>query len=235
MNQTILIAFFLIIGFGVCAQDEPIVNTGNLGSGGYAFGLKGGPAISTQTWNGYQRNALLAYHIDVFSEIYGQWKEGQNGLTKRSSLQVQLGYHQKGSSFRNLFISTGPTPSNVFHNISFALIGKGAYELRELMNAYYGLGLRLDYTLDYQLIGFGVEGVNRFNYGVWLGGGVEFELKKGKHVFFVEGNISPDLSRQVFVPAGFSTGIVDINGNPILTQEQKVLNLVLEVSFGVKL
>jgi hypothetical protein len=244
-SKALLLIFFgFILGttLTVHAQEANIEQiNGSFGSGGYAFGIKGGPTVATQTWNGFQLNALFSYHTDLFAEVLGSWKD-KNGTGKfqRSSFVAQLGYHRKGSAFRNVFVY-GPNggfvivPSNEFHNLSLTLMGKGAFKTNETSNVYYALGLRLDYTITYQLLQQTTFGVNRFNYGVWLGGGYEWQLGKGPWAVFVEANISPDLSRQVFIPGGLPSQYRDANGNYLPTTEQKVVNLVFELSAGVKL
>lgn len=243
MNGSVIFSFsfFLFLGSLLHAQSETSNFGGGIGSGGYAFGLKGGPTVATQTWNGFQRNALFAYHGDVFVEVLGSWKEKGN-IKQRSSFQAQLGYHQKGSTFRNVFYydinnNRVRIPSNQFHNLSLGLLGKGAFQFNEMSLAYYGIGLTVEYTLSYQLVGLGTEtGVNRFTYGIWFGGGYEFNLGNSPWALFIEANINPDIGRQVFIPAGLPTQYSDpVSGQRILTQEQKVNNLVFELSIGVKM
>lgn len=242
MKNFILYYLLLMMPFFVIAQAETTAPYGGgLGSGGYAYGIKGGPTVANQTWNNFQRNALIAYHADLFLEVLGSWKEKGN-TTQRSSFQAQLGYHQKGSTFRNVFFfdqnnNRVRIPSNFFHNVSLGLLGKGAFKIQEKSLAYYAIGLTLDYTVSYQLVGLGATtGVNRFTYGVWFGGGYEWNLGNSPWAFFVETNINPDISRQVFIPAGLPTQYSDpVSGQRILTTEQKVNNLVFELSAGFKL
>jgi len=95
----------------------------------------------------------------------------------------------------------------------------------------------LDYTVEYKLVGIGTEaGVNRFTYGVWFGGGYEWDLGKSPLSFFIEANINPDIGRQVFIPAGLRTQYTDQQtGQPIYTTQQKVNNLIFELSVGLKI
>ncbi len=234
--RTIITILFCVVALSISAQEEVI----GLGSGGFAYGFKGGPTIATQNWNGFQRNGLISYHGDLFVESLGGWK--QNGkILQRSGFQAQLGYHRKGSTFRNVFIydqfnNKIRIPSNLFHNISLGLLGKGAFRLQEKSLAYYAIGVTLDYTVDYQLVGLGTEtGVNRFTYGVWFGGGYEWDLGNSQLSFFIEANINPDIGRQVFIPAGLRTQYTDpVSGQPIYTTQQKVNNLIFELSIGLK-
>ncbi len=219
----------------LAAQGDEPPYEGAVGSGGYDYGLKGGLTIATQDWNGFQRNALFSYHGAMFFDVKGGWKEKENGSATQSKFGGQLGYHRKGSSFQNVFIAgSNSRPQNVFHNVSLTLWGKQAFRTSAQSHFYGGFGLRVDYTVDYQLFGFGVEGVNAFNYGVWLAGGMEFDLSE-RTALILELSVSPDLSNQVLVPPGYSTGLNDINGNPILSQEQRVNNLIFEVSAGFKI
>ena len=171
----------------------------------------------------------------------GSWKQKGN-ISQRSSFQAQLGYHRKGSTFRNVFIydqnnNKIKIPSNIFQNISLGLLGKGAFKIEEKSLAYYAIGITLDYTVKYQLVGMGTEaGVNRFTYGVWFGGGYEWDLGKSPLSFFIEANINPDIGRQVFIPAGLRTQYTDQQtGQPIYTTQQKVNNLIFELSVGLKI
>ena len=237
----LIITFFFTIALQLLAQDEFTEYNGSVGSGGFAFGFKGGPTIATQNWNGFQRNGLITYHGDIFVESMGSWKQ-KGSIAQRSSFQAQLGYHRKGSTFRNVFIYDQNNrkikiPSNLFHNISLGLLGKGAFKIQEKSLAYYGIGITLDYTVEYQLVGIGTEaGVNRFTYGVWFGGGYEWDLGKSPLSFFVEANINPDIGRQVFIPAGLRTQYTDQQtGQPIYTTQQKVNNLIFELSVGLKI
>lgn len=238
MNMRYLLSYsFLLISFLCAAQETPDPPySGALGSGGTGYGIKGGATLATQTWNGYQRNALYSYHADAFVEILGAWKDkNETGNFRRSSFQVQLGYHRKGSAFRNIFYQNNNPPPNVFHNLSLGFLGKGAFKIKERNNLFYGIGLHVDYTMTYQLQGFGAQsGVNRFNYGVWLGGGYEWGLSESL-ALFIELSISPDISKQVYIPPGLPTQFTDpISGQVVLSTEQKVYNLPLELSVGIK-
>lgn len=233
---TPFVLLILIFSEPINAQES---SSSILGDGGYAFGVKGGATVATQTWNGFQRNALFSYHADAFVEMPGTWKQ-KNGNLQRSSFLTQLGYHRKGSAFRNVFYYSNNNsrvivPPNEFHNLSLTIIGKGNYLIQEKSLAYYGFGLRLDYTIDYQLLQNSTFGVNRFNYGVWIGGGYEWVLGKGPWALFLEANISPDISRQVFIPGGLPSQYTDASGNPLRTTEQKVYNLIFELSLGFKI
>jgi hypothetical protein len=240
-NLLSAIVFIFFLSISASAQEDSSYYSSAIGSGGFAFGFKGGPTIATQTWNGFQRNALFSYHGDAFVEVMGSWK-AKGSISQRSSFLASLGYHRKGSTFRNVFFYNQNNqkvtiPSNLFHNISLGLLGKGAFKFQEKSLAYYGIGLTLDYTITYQLVGVGSStGVNRFTYGIWFGGGYEWNLGKSPWAFFVEANINPDIGRQVFIPPGLPTQYRDpITDDVIKTQQQKVNNLILEISVGFKI
>jgi hypothetical protein len=94
----------------------------------------------------------------------------------------------------------------------------------------------LNYTVKYQLVGFdGNTGVNRFTYGALFGGGYEWDLGNSPVSFFVEAAINPDIGRQVFIPGGLPSQYRDQDGNVIPTQQQKVNNLIFELSVGFKM
>jgi hypothetical protein len=238
--KKLFLIFVLIQSLNLWAQDDIVPNSSVVGGGGFAYGFKWGPTIATQNWNGFQRNGLISYHGDIFVESMGSWKQ-KGGIAQRSSFQAQLGYHRKGSTFRNVFVydqfnNKIKIPSNLFHNISLGLLGKGAFRLQAKSLAYYGIGVTLNYTVDYQLVGLGTEtGVNRFTYGVWFGGGYEWDLGNSPVSFFVEAAINPDIGRQVFIPGGLPSQYRDQDGNIIPTQQQKVNNLIFELSVGFKM
>ncbi|WCL80137.1 hypothetical protein PPO43_09120 [Saprospira sp. CCB-QB6] len=198
--------------------------------GGFYYGVYGGGTVATQNWNNFQRNALMSYHAGIFVESLLPGSAGQ-----QTSYLFALGYHKKGSSFRNMFVGGSTVPANEFHNLTLLGAFKKNYATgpEERDRLYFLLGLRAEYTLDYQLVGFGVEGVNRALLGVKLAGGYDLRLPDSGLGLRLEASVSPDITRQVFVPAGYSTGMNDQNGNPILSQEQKVYNLIFEVSAAV--
>lgn len=222
-----LLIVLLTTNATLVAQEEP---TEDRLEGGLYYGVYGGGTVASQNWNNFQRNALMAYHTGFFVESLDPGSAGQ-----QTSYLFALGYHKKGSSFRNMFVGGSRVPANEFHNLTLLGAFKKNYvsgpENRDRL--YFLLGLRAEYTMNYQLVGFGVEGVNRALLGVKIAGGYDLRIPDSNLGIRLEASVSPDVTRQVFVPAGYSTGMNDQNGNPILSQEQKVYNIIFEVSAAV--
>lgn len=200
----------------------------------YAFGLKIGPTIGVQRIAGAStNNALLQYHGAVFIETAPE--------ESSSSLFAEAGYHIKGRSERyrsgiNFFTGNpydGYTLQLKFHNVSLSLGGRQRFLSRGALNAYYSMALRAEYNLKHELDFYeGLSaGVNKFVYGVSLGGGFEFPLGE-----FVSGlldfRVSPDVSRQIFVPP--FEWLNPITGQEQIFREQSVRNIALEVSVGFR-
>lgn len=210
-------------------------------SQGTVFGLKGGPTIGIQQWNGFERQPLIKYHIAGFIESASEADD--------YSIFLQVGYHIKGSSLRNRNLFNSNFNLNArdfqFRNISLILGGKQKFEMGE-NRGYYHLGVRLDYTISTNLEAyrdFNLQnpafaiypfpgGVNNWNYGFTAGAGIEFpfsELVKG----FLEFSIHPDFSRQYAQPQ-----IPNIR-NPYTGQnttipERIIRNITFEVSAGIR-
>jgi hypothetical protein len=200
-----------------------------------AYIIKGGATGGSQSWNGNQRNnsLLLRYHGAFVMESH-------DNIEDRFAVFGQLGYHVKGSAMRfrggvglqgEVY---GPQTSALeFRNASFILGGKRKNDIFGSDKWYYLLGLRLDYTLSYDLQfypGFS-EGVRRWNYGVTIGGG--YQKKINEHIALIfEANIHPDFSRQIYVPPArfinFFTGELE------LWPEQNIRNVALEISVGIR-
>lgn len=229
-----------------------ITLAGTLTAQGYAFGIKGGPTVGFQRWdNTFDRDPLYRYHGIVFIESANE--ENAFGLF------AQAGYHVKGSAIRT-FATTVQTPTGLrqvprreipfeFRNISVTLGGKQKFPIGYgSTKGYYLFGIRGDYTISTQLRPDGVEEddpysfiypfddfVNDFNYGVTLGGGLEFdftELIAG----FIELTVNPDFSRQYNQPQ--INNIVNPNpsggGNLINIPERQIINTTVELTFGIR-
>lgn len=199
-----------------------------------AYGLKGGPTIGLQRWNNHQGNdPLIAYHLVAFAETAN---EGDKG-----ALFAEVGYHIKGRGvhFRasvNPLTGQSYSARNFqlrFHNTSLSLGAKNEF-LSGSVDAYYSLAVRLEYNLKTDLeIYEGFEnGVNKFVYGINLGGGFEFPFSE-----FATGVIdlrfSPDLSRQIFVPP-IQNWENPYTGRTETLREQSIKNIAFEISFGMK-
>ncbi|MEL7021793.1 MAG: hypothetical protein AAGK47_09300 [Bacteroidota bacterium] len=216
--------------------------------GGSAFGIKLGPSVGTQSWNSFERDPLFAYHVAAYVETYEE--------EAPFAIFAQLGYHVRGSALRGrLFTNIGngqlfslPTQEFRFNNIALILGGKRKYAYGTGFNQlYYMFGVRGAYTVSTNLEAFAQfnqanpasaiypfpEGVQRFNYGVSIGGGFEFmfqELVGG----FVELSIHPDFSRQYEQPP--LNNIVDpYTGERRSIPERIVRNLSLDISVGIRL
>ena len=119
-----------------------------------------------------------------------------------------------------------------FQNISLSAGGKKKFTVNNSL-VYYSLAIRMDYNIDADLqiySGF-EEGINKFTYGIDLGGGFEFPFSE-----FVSGlidfRVSPDLSKQIFIPP--SEWNNPYTGTQEVFREQSIKNLVFEVSLGLR-
>jgi hypothetical protein len=217
--------------------------------GGFAFGFKGGPSAGFQRWNNYDRDPLYKYHGAAFVESLSE--EGPY------SVFAQLGYHVKGSAirFQRTVIQTQTGFQSVpggrigfqFNNVSLLLGGKQKKSFNESnLSYYYQFGVRGDYTINTNLLSgqdpsasyyypiYPIkENVQKFNYGATIGGGIEFpfsELIGG----MIELNIHPDFSNQYFSPP--IQNLRDpYTGQSYSSGEQRVFNIVAELSLGIRL
>lgn len=214
----------LVLGFSISLQAQ-----------GFAFGAKGGLTLGFQKWNNYERSPLPSYNGSIYLESLPE--------DKRFSVLGQLGYHVKGSRIRGFYrdFNSGDlrriTSDTKFNNLSLMLGMKSAYSLTNRgLRGYYLLGIRGDYNLKYSFDqrtnSFLDEDVNKFTYGLTLGGGFEFPLSK-LISSTLEIQISPDVRPQVFFPAG-KYSYVDQSGNQIPAQETKVINTVFEITLGFR-
>ncbi len=202
----------------------------------YYFGLKGGPSIGTQKWNGFGgREPLVRYHAIAFIESFNN--------SSNSSLFLQAGYHVRGSALR-VYAYYDPvtmrdyksrTSNMQFKNVSLSAGAKRRFDFGT-GNAYYMIGLRGEYTVETKMGGYlqvyeGLE--NKFLFGALFGGG--YELPFGKFVSgILEFSVSPDFSKQIYL-APQATGFVDQNsGNEIILREQNVSNVSFEISLGLR-
>lgn len=166
------------------------------------YTLKLGPSLGLQKWD-YETNArLLAYHIAL-----GVDSESSDG---NSIIYGTIGYHVKGGAVRyrgftdqfgNFF--KGDKFDMKFNNVVLE-IGVKMSRL-DLGNAktYFGVAGRADYTLSskFEINGQYKDYVRKFNYGLTFLGGIEYSLGKTIRNGW-ELRISPDISKQIFVPAG---------------------------------
>jgi hypothetical protein len=215
----------------------------------YYFNVKGGLTLGQQSWDNavHQNGLLFAFHgalgLETFTET-------------GSSLMMQLGYQPRGSAIRyqsgygvdqagKVFTLPAQTINFEFDNVAL-IVGFKNKGVLGSADAYYTLGLRAEYTVSTTLQEpgnsfsyYGVypntSGVNKWNYGLTLGGGYEFkfsELVGG----FVELNVHPDVSKQYFTPSyqGYVYDYIAQKQTIQTLPEQSIRNLTFEVSVGVK-
>ncbi len=220
---------------------------------GFAWGVKGGLTIANQRFNSggtYDNGLLFKYHGDLFIE------NAPEDLT--SVLYAQVGYHTRGHARRfrqgvainysnnSLTSVSGFTQQFVFNNLAL-IVGVKRRGVLNSERAYYGVGLRAEYTLStnlpetnpnlplyYALSYPQKDFVRKFNYGLTLSGGYEFpfsDLIGG----FVELNVHPDISRQYFQPAINATFRDFFSGETITgIPEQSIRNLTFELTLGFR-
>ena len=216
----------------------------------YYINVKGGLTLGQQSWNNTvnQNSLLFALHGALGIETYTE---------TGASLLAQVGYHPRGSAIRyqasyyydplvqgKVVSLPAQTINFEFDNVSLLLAAKKK-NILGLENAYYVLGLRLEYTVGTNLqdpggySGYGVyptsAGVNKFNYGLTLGGGVDFKISDLVGAF-VELNVHPDFSKQYFTPS-YTAYLYDYYAQSHTLQtvpEQSIRNLSFELSVGFK-
>jgi len=220
------------------------------GQGGFAFGVKGGPTIGLQQWEGFEQDPLFKYHGIAFIE----------SLTEENAFAVcaQLGYHLKGSAFRGRLIETyngqpfRPAAQEfIFKNLSLMAGAKQKFPLggaNANNKVYYLLGVRLDYTLGTNLdkylplieanptwASFPIDDkqlIREINYGISLGGGVEIPFSELVGVL-LEFTVNPDFSYQYEQPE--LRNVTDpYTGNSRDLPERRIRNLTFELTAGFR-
>ena len=213
---------------------------------GFAYGVKGGLTIGTQKWdNSLTRDPLFRYHGIVFVESAPE--DNSTGIF------AQVGYHIKGSAIRtnSTVVQTSQGLVDIaarktgfeFKNISLCFGGKKKYQLNN-STAYYMLGIRGDYTIGTNLDEY-VEinefypiypsegGVRNLNYGVTVGGGMEFPLSE-----YVSGilefSVNPDFSKQYEQPQIMNVPSAQPGGPTRTIPERKIVNNTFELSLGIR-
>ena len=124
----------------------------NLQAQGTFYGIKGGMTIGTQQWNTFDRAPLIGYH-GILSV------EGIASSQSRSTVFMQIGYHQKGSAIRrtlwgnpfNANVSSVPPQKFEFYNASLSLGMKKYMTQLGTADSYFIFGVRGDYTIDTNL------------------------------------------------------------------------------------
>jgi len=200
--------------------------------GGTIYSVKSGLTVGNQRWSNYNRRPLMKYHLAAAIESYSP--------ENTSAIFLQGGYHLKGSAIRfNRTISPttgqefpGRTDEFRFHNLSLLVGAKQKFEIFDDSRLYYLVGVRGDYNLKADFDRSFYEGVkdqiNKFTFGVTVGGGLEIPLSHHLGIFF-ELTVAPDFSNQIYIPS--HRNFRDPNR---MNPEQKVINVAIELSVGMR-
>lgn len=207
---------------------------------GYWFGVKGGGAMNNQRWGSgnnfgaIQNDPLFSGNADIFIESIDELKKG--------ALYAALGYHIRGSSIR--YLSFNQNFSNVvipykFRNAVVELGAKKSLQDWKNMSPYFILGIRGEYTLSHNLNDVFTsntfvfpEYINKWNYGVTLGGGVDRNISEFINVF-LEFSIQPDISVQYDQPP-LGNLINPWTNEPTSLSQEQVRNVSMELKLGIK-
>lgn len=218
--------------------------------GGYFFGIRGGLSLGSQDWSNIETELNLGLHGDLFFETLP--------VNTTFSFWGQLGYHQRGSriSRRRILDFSGsnritlPADNFEFNNVVLALGGKQVVRYTQLADLYYLIGLRAEYNVSTNLgeydqlsstqgIQFrnnypidSYEFINRFTYGVTVGGGANFLLSEGVGGF-IELSAQPDLSFQ-YNQGQIDNVISPTPGGNTSIGERAIRNFTLELSLGLR-
>lgn len=196
-----------------------------------AYGVLGGLTIGTQKWNGFDRDPLLTWNGRFFYESL---------LNEKLSVVGEVGLHNRGSGVLGQYIvlGTGNLQTNysrmVFRNVSVLGGAKQIYDVKDGLEAFVKLGLRVEYTVadTFEIFEQYSEAIQPFNYGITLGGGFHFGPKDGPVQFILEAQVSPDFSQQLYAP---SANIWNRYSQSYQTfSEQKVSNLSFEITLGIR-
>lgn len=212
----------------------------------FQWGVKGGMSMGLQAWNGGgtgNNSHLWGYHGAAF------WESGD--INSKSRIFAQLGYHQRGSATRfpqttgfdinGVAVDIPSTTINyIYNNVSLA-IGARRSGIAGNENAYYGIGIRGEYTVSTNFednpffFSFGApqkEFVRKINYGLSLIGGYDFRFSDMVGGF-VELTISPDLSNQYYRQA--INNLYDtFTRQRYSIPEQTVRNTTIELTVGFR-
>ncbi len=201
---------------------------------GAVFSILGGPTLSTQTVNGFDKDPFIRFHLMAVME-------SKSEISPNAAL-ISLGYHTKGSAINSYGYYDpntgqeykGGSSSMEFHNLSLSL---GIKQRKEVGDNFlsYGFGVRLDYNLSttFAPIFLGLEGTeNKITYGLNVDIGFEFPLSELVSTT-VEIGFSPDLSAQIYVPRQ-DTGYQNSNGSPVIIPESYIKNIVFEARVGFR-
>lgn len=216
----------------------------DLSAQSYAFGVKGGLVIGTQTYGQFNgRDPLFAYHGDVFIETAPEGNE--------FALFAQAGWHVRGSSiFQPRFIDlsgnifNGNATRYEYRNGVLILGGKQKFDFGQTSKAFYTFGIRGEYTINTNLDQYSTEVtlnriyhpldifVRKLNYGLALSGGFEFPFSDFVSGIF-EISLHPDFSLQYRQPP-IENVFDPFTGTDRNYSEQLIRNNSLEVSLGFR-
>jgi hypothetical protein len=217
---------------------------------GTVYALKGGLAVGNQSFNNgpTTSNGLLF-------KPYGDFLIESAPADNSGVMYFQVGYHPRGHAKRfpsGAYINSQGqqqafesfSQEFIFHNVGLT-VGFKKRNILNNPNAYYILGLRGEYTVAdnlatasgggiYSLYNPTSDFVNKFVYGLTLGGGYEFpfsELTGG----FIEFSVHPDIGRQYFQPALQVNFRDPFSGQTITSiPEQSIRNLSFEITIGFR-
>ncbi|MFN4080523.1 MAG: hypothetical protein ACK4NS_06450 [Saprospiraceae bacterium] len=222
-----------------------------IGAQSSAWTFHFGPTIATQRWdNSLERQPLFKWHGAISVESVDNDDD-------RASLYAQLGYHNKGSATRFVFIPQDPgqglfgrfSEEFRFNNISLQIGAKQKYPWGPASRYFYQFALRGDYTVSTNLNELNARnpwavaiypqegGVRRWVAGVTVGGGAQWSFGElvGAQVAVT---VSPDLTLQYFSPQIGNIIVQDPFGGPNRTTtipERRIRNVAIEVSLGLRL
>ncbi len=244
MKKNILLSLFLLfVTIHIHAQYEDY--------GGFVFGAKGGLSVGIQKWNNFQRDPLYTYHAIAFMESLP--------VEGKFSVFLQGGYHIRGSAIRTRsFVGRDPstgqprefsarTTKYEFRNVAVSLGGKQRFPFGTDNYFYYLLGIRGEYTVgtnlnefaelnNYTFAGYypmdDFGWVKKWNAGMILGGGVEFDLAERMGIM-VELTVNPDLTNQYNQPP-IPNVPNPVTGNNTTIQERLIKNTTVELSVGFR-
>lgn len=212
-----------------------MVASSDIASQSYAFGIKGGPSLSRQSWSmDGSRGLLTAYFGDAFIET---------ASSDKFSFGASLGYHIRGSVQK---FSGGAKPGGGFNpstrypsrlgNLSLAAYMKQYFPVdNSIRRLYYGFGGRLEYNVMKDLGRFESyeDAVKPVTYGILISGGYDWslgELWGG----FIELTVAPDFSKQIYL-AGSRGPSNPSTGAPTTIKEGAVVNFSIELAVGIRL
>lgn len=228
-----LIICFLLSNSGIHLSGQDEYTEEEYYDSGTYVGIKGGFGLGSQIWQNQLTNeVILVPSFDVFSETFDAYSF--------SSLYAQLGYHQRGSG---LGIGTQVFASYRFHNMALELGGKRIFHEINNRNIYWLIGVRGEYTLGTNInsqrtsLNFNAldqRFVNKINYGMSVGIGIQQELEH-QQVVFIDLVFNPDFSNQYDQPLILGPFQNPFNtAQSIFIDPQAVRNYTLELKIGYK-